>query len=462
MNCTECKELLVSYLEGGLTDPERKTVTEHIKTCPSCRAELEGLQTLHDRLVRNGKALSQSPLEDEVMNRIIREQNTRLKGTAQASAGLRIRRLIMKNPITKIVAAAAVLVAVGIAFYSLGSGRPAFGDVVRSILEAHTAVFKIISHEQDQPMQTANGMFMDPGLERTTFQAVDGNTPEWIMVMDYVHCKGLGLIPSRKEVLAFEAENWSGPVDPEKQNQFEDLRKRIRLAQERPDASVQYLGESQVNGHKVIGYRMNEAGEDTTIWANADSLLPVQIERSLIKRGGKPFSWIMTDIEFNVPLDAAEFSTEVPEGYTMRGLKFDSSTPQEADLMEMLRIWTGITGRFPSEVGLEAMKEWIEAFKAKREREGRKPIDEAESLDDPAFQRVLQEDMPLFLKAFRGMAFVKGLSEGSIDWHYTGAEATMGDATKAIFWYQPKDSQTYRVIYADLSVRDVVPEDLPK
>jgi len=30
-----------------------------------------------------------------------------------------------------------------------------------------------------------------------------------------------------------------------------------------------------------------------------------------------------------------------------------------------------------------------------------------------------------------------------------------------VLWYQPKDSATYRVIDADLTVRDVDPADLP-
>jgi len=37
----------------------------------------------------------------------------------------------------------------------------------------------------------------------------------------------------------------------------------------------------------------------------------------------------------------------------------------------------------------------------------------------------------------------------------------LGDASKAIFWYQPKDSEIWRVIYGDLSVKDVNEEDLP-
>jgi len=37
-----------------------------------------------------------------------------------------------------------------------------------------------------------------------------------------------------------------------------------------------------------------------------------------------------------------------------------------------------------------------------------------------------------------------------------------GDADTAVFLYRPKDSDTYRVIYGDLSVKDSAPEDLPK
>jgi hypothetical protein len=47
-------------------------------------------------------------------------------------------------------------------------------------------------------------------------------------------------------------------------------------------------------------------------------------------------------------------------------------------------------------------------------------------------------------------------------WRYAGQNVPFGDATTPIFWYQPEGSATYRVIYADLSILDVAPEDLPK
>jgi len=60
----------------------------------------------------------------------------------------------------------------------------------------------------------------------------------------------------------------------------------------------------------------------------------------------------------------------------------------------------------------------------------------------------------------RGGMFVQALLAES-DWHYAGKDVKFGDADTAIFWYRPQGSATYRVIYGDLHVADVAPENLP-
>jgi hypothetical protein len=65
------------------------------------------------------------------------------------------------------------------------------------------------------------------------------------------------------------------------------------------------------------------------------------------------------------------------------------------------------------------------------------------------------------MKMSRGVMFVQNLPSES-DWHYVGADVKFGDSEKAIFWYRPEGAETYRVIYGDLSVRDVASENLPK
>ena len=48
------------------------------------------------------------------------------------------------------------------------------------------------------------------------------------------------------------------------------------------------------------------------------------------------------------------------------------------------------------------------------------------------------------------------------EWHYAGKGVSLGAADKPIFWYRPKDAKKYRVIYADLSVREAgTPPSVP-
>jgi len=58
----------------------------------------------------------------------------------------------------------------------------------------------------------------------------------------------------------------------------------------------------------------------------------------------------------------------------------------------------------------------------------------------------------LFLRFFKG--------EGK--WYYRGKDVQLGEAETPIFWYRPRSSATYRVIYGDLHAEDLAPENLPE
>ena len=185
MNCAECKELLVVHLEGLLDESQKQAVLEHLGTCEMCRAELAGLQTLQQRLVNNGKALAvetqdlASPLEDSVMNRIIREQNARLKAADQASAGLAIRRLIMKSPITKLAVAAAVIVVAIISLQYFGG--PVAYALEQTITANHSVRYlhvKIPHGEQDEPKELWIACDENGQVQSVRFQIPEWASPE--------------------------------------------------------------------------------------------------------------------------------------------------------------------------------------------------------------------------------------------------------------------------------------------
>jgi hypothetical protein len=228
------------------------------------------------------------------------------------------------------------------------------------------------------------------------------------------------------------------------------LRDRILAAQENFDGGVTCLGKSQIEGRRVVGYRVAGGPGQTTIWADVDTLLPVQIEHARRHSDGLRKTETMTDIRFNVPLDPADFDTGVPPGYTATAMQMDKSPATEADVVEMLRVWTEMAdGTFPAD--LTAAR--VEDLKQIAATDASPGLVSASDLRDPTFLKRLQ----IRMKIRRGSRFVRSLP-GAAAWHYAGADATYGEATTPVFWYRPEGSETYRVIYADLSVRDVAPE----
>ena len=65
----------------------------------------------------------------------------------------------------------------------------------------------------------------------------------------------------------------------------------------------------------------------------------------------------------------------------------------------------------------------------------------------------IQEILETTMKFQPGSTFVVSLPPEA-DAHYAGKGVSLGAADTPIFWYRPKDAKAYRVIYADLSVRD--------
>lgn len=177
MNCAECRELLVAYIEGLLDEVRKRSVSEHLKDCASCQAELKELTDLRDRLVNNGKVLAQSDLENVVLERIIREQNVRLKTANKISPSLKIRRIIMKSKVTKFATAAAIIAIVALSITLLEkSVTPAYA-ITQTIEANHTVRYihiRDFKAGEDEPKE-----FWVEFYEGGQVKNVRMHMPEW-------------------------------------------------------------------------------------------------------------------------------------------------------------------------------------------------------------------------------------------------------------------------------------------
>jgi integrase len=79
----------------------------------------------------------------------------------------------------------------------------------------------------------------------------------------------------------------------------------------------------------------------------------------------------------------------------------------------------------------------------------------------PLIQEQTQKQMPLMQKRMRGITFYMMLKPEN-DSHYVGGGVKLGTPDCPILWYKPTGADKYRVIYADLSVKDMMPDDVKK
>jgi len=436
MNCAESKELLVAYVEGLLEDSEKQAVAEHLKDCSACQAELQELTGLHDRLVTNGKNLAQRNLEKDVMNQVIREQNIRLKAAARATDALKIRRTIMKSPMTKIAVAAVIIIAVLIGINPFGSSIT-FADVVKPLLNARTLILDIVVNTDGPDVDEDTDPVVHDVIVDQRIRRVVSLQEHLVNIFDTESAKMITLHTDGKVAVYSDIQ---GHVQDITQNYMTFLLDIITDLQNNPDFEAEKIGEKEIDGQKVVGF----LARDLTIWADAETGLPVRIE------GQSPrLSVIYKNFQFNIPVEElqSQVSMEMPDGYKLvesKGGEFDMGTPTEQDLVDCLRIWAEdlMDGNFPETIGMTELTKMLPQIEAKL----------AESITSEA--EGTQKGMSLG----KGMLFEMSLR----DRQYVGSGVKVGEADKAVFWYLPDGSDTYRVIYGDLSVKDVAAEDLPK
>jgi len=348
---------------------------------------------------------------DNVMQALDESEKQKVGATAPD-----IWRTIMKSPITKIAAAVVVIAGVLIVmhFVGLSTATVTFADVIKPILNAQTAELDIIIGEEGEG-PVIHDMVMGSRIRRTL-----SNVEGVVAIIDLQEGRILQLTHEKKEAAYIDLKDWSSIP-----NYMERLRNVIDGLQAHPEFKVEELGEQEISGQKLIGFRAMHPKAEITIWADPETALPVRIEST----GGQIFSM------------------EVPPEYKQQETELDLHGATEGDFIEGLRIMAEVfgDGQFPDSVALEDYLKQAPAIVKKCEELG---------LSE-------QEQTELGLKLQNYLLFIR-FFKGEGQWHYAGNGVKLGDADTAVFWYRPEGSETYRVIYADLRVEDVSPENLPE
>ena len=386
---------------------------------------------------RRFEVISQFDPAPEVASRDLERvrENLMNQTTKKPTRQQDIWRIIMRSKPFKIAAAATIIIAVSLGIHEFigipGSPSVAWADVIKPILNATTASLDILIGSQ-------NGVVIHDDIKGPRIRRTVSNMEKADIVIDLEQQKLLTIDHDKKTATYVGLEGLGNL-----KNYVEHLQNLIKKLQDHPDVQVENQGIQEVDGQEYFVF-VASAGNDTiTIWADPDTALPIRIEHKT------PNMEIICDnMKFDVKFDEAVFSMEIPEGYTTEdagAINFQEGN--ESDFIESLRIWAEVIegGQFPDSINIEDIVDIGPKIE--------KAFDQAGLTDE--------EQTQLGLKWGQGLVFIR-FFKGQGQWYYAGQGVKLGDGQKPIFWYQPQDSETWRVIYGDLREEDVPAENLPK
>jgi outer membrane lipoprotein-sorting protein len=317
---------------------------------------------------------------------------------------------------------------------ALNSPSSAFGHALKQVRAARSMSFSQLQSDGKQLAINTKVYLAEDGRRRTEMQGKDKSSGV-TTIFDSTGFIRIVLLELTKTAIVEDAkENRS--INAGKM--FLDWLENLKKLGDKPD---QELGKKDIDGKHVTGFVATQGNFKFTMWID-------DVTRELVRMeydspvNGAAYHITMTDFRFNEDLDKSLFSFDVPSGYKVRKQPaVPAVAGGEASIIEALRGYTKRDGgKFPASIS--EWGQWAVLF-SKDSHDGK--------LDAEA-TRVL---------ANLGAITPFLVSMPKENYAYLGEGMTVDQKDAIVFWYKKEDG-TYRAIYADLTVKDITAEKLPK
>jgi outer membrane lipoprotein-sorting protein len=448
------------------------------------------------RLVREAgdPSVSPDPRYAETLRATILDRVGPAETVAHVTEGIRkadvipitVERTRQMKRIAKVAVAATILVALGIlvCWMTIGgrSTSIAFARVAEALDSLNSATFDMTSEakgEDGQPPATATwkGFFLAPSHQRIEMREATGpakNMINHVMIVDGQAAKCIMLMPNQKFAMSMDMkkmrEDMKKSAKGAPPDLFEMVRRLVREGSSGTGEKAERLGKKEIDGREAVGFRIHANMMDMTLWADPETAWPIRIEVGMDMMGDGRV--VMNNFRYDVALDPSLFSLEPPAGYSIQAM--DITMPVEEDLLRTLRtVADHSKGVFPAKLGMNkevmesamaAIKPEMDKLEAKLDAKyGKDKLKAKYGKEPPAamMAEVMKTMMPLMQKQMQGITFYMTLKPEN-DAHYVGGGVKLGTPDRPILWYKPTGAEKYRVIYADLSVKELAPDDVKK
>jgi hypothetical protein len=414
-------------------------------------------------------AINTNPKMDEaVLNRVLSAS----KVAKPAEQQVNIRKIMMKSPVTKIVAAVAVTIIVlffSLPFFQENSSGIALADVLAQTEKVkafrYKLIYKLTDHEApDKPYFETRAICLNSeecGWKRI-WEQIDPNGGDSTFTEDYFLPQKkikIRITPKQKKYTRLELDD----ARIERMHKEDIGRDPVAFIKRAVGSKYKSLGIETIDGNEVevfqttdpnwaMGYFKNPQ-IDVRILVDVKKRLPVRYESSITGQVGDMINQqlVMYDFQWDIPIDAAEFEPVIPDDYTCTVVKPLAMTEENA--IKGLRQCVELLGRYPESIDFEGISSAFEksetpaALRLKQELKGLSEDAKAGRLmDDPLLLR--------FLIRFRFELLTDRKNP-----KYYGKTVTPKDADKVLMRWKVSDNE-YRVIFGNLHAETVNAEAL--
>lgn len=208
------------------------------------------------------------------------------------------------------------------------------------------------------------------------------------------------------------------------------------------DQRTKQLVELHVPGSDIFNYEKEADRNNAPEKKSSVTVCPAHIEHNIV---------------LNADLDDSLFSVEPPKDYALTTESEDRDSVTEKDMIDYLGALADFNRRtFPDQVlPFEIISDRVNVNKAWAKPEK----------DRTAAEQRLIRAKDHYTAKFRQMPTCFFIENQTVpkSFRYLGNGVKLGDKDRIVCWYKPKDakSNAYRVVYGDLSVKNVDPTDLP-
>ena len=368
---------------------------------------------------------------------------------------------LAKSRITKLAAAAVIVVAALFALNIVGNGGGvAWGEVLTNIQKVGAFAYRMklnlvgmIEEKENLELEVEGWVSQENGIRTNTYKKGRLKSKGYLSLSDQV---AVTLIPDQKTYLRMRL---TDELFEKLQREFYDPRK---LLEEFMKYDYEKLGRSTIDGIEVEGIECRDpkiakgvsaeiAGEMignvvARLWADVENDLPVRLQIEVLsEHGEKIFDMVTYGYQWDIKVDAGEFEPDIPDDYELAADV--ELSEDEQSVIEGLGFFAEyVGGRYPSEMSAMTMGRELRAGLL------------ATFGGDPPWPPKPGDEKRVFGLEM-SIRFCAGLIMEDKDFAYYGSKVT-AEFPHAVLMRWKIEDDSYRIIFADLTMRDVSPREL--